>query len=157
MPTNKTRISRQRVKKAGLSEGAYCYFMAGEGFFDGEDYEKQTTPEQRPADWEKLKGAILERCLQEAKEKGDPGHRPAYFWDHTKEPRLIEGSHKWYSPAPGGFKEVISPIWETDFAYLKRLGLLDPWELRLPDPERRTWTIDLYYREEEFKIKGGEL
>lgn len=49
-----------------------------------------------------------------------------------KHPRRKTGKEGYFKPwtkdGPD-LKEYFEPIYETDFQYLKRLGLLEPWEM----------------------------
>ena len=108
MPTNSKRQARGRVSSAGITKSDYIYFSSGD-FFEAENYAEGKTEEELKAFWNKHRHAIIERYLEEERLRGHKGSRPWAFWqwDQT-EPRL--------------------PL-ETDYAYLKRLGLLESWEI----------------------------
>ncbi len=58
------RSKRARQSVGELTEAAYCFFAIGP-FFDGDDYEKQTTEADRAATWKAHKAAIIARYRAE--------------------------------------------------------------------------------------------
>jgi hypothetical protein len=57
-------MKRSRRDGGELTEAAYYFFAIGP-FFDGADYEKQTTQAERKATWKAHKAAILDRYRAE--------------------------------------------------------------------------------------------
>jgi hypothetical protein len=128
MPTTRRRISRGRSRAGELSDIDFLYFTWGD-FFEAEDYADEKSEEELRAFWDKNKKAILKRFIGENHKKNFKGVRPWPFW-------------KWDMPEP---QREISPgddpqkVWnhqlniygyfEDDFTYLKRLNLLEVWEL----------------------------
>jgi hypothetical protein len=119
----------QKRGAGGISEADYVYFTSGD-FFEAENYEIGKSEEELRMFWEKHRQAILERYMNEMRAKGWIANRPWYFWKVD----MVESRLK---TPPGEFDA--QKVWdhhrniynwvETDFAYLKRLGLLEPWEL----------------------------
>jgi hypothetical protein len=133
MPTNRVRRSRGRTSADGITENDYYYFtwILLDGMDDG--YKARRTEAEHREFWKEHREAIMARYLEEIKSKGPGwyGCRPWPFfkWDVT-EPRLPAditlASNELYDP-----KKVGSDGLEADFAYLKRLGLLEEWELEI--------------------------
>lgn len=130
MPTNRMRIARGRISAGGIPEAAYEFFSFGP-FFDGEAWAAGQTEEELHDFWKRHRSAIMQRFLEELRQKG-PGfeaRRPEYFWRELTEPRLVTGKREFYRPWPD--KELhTTDVLETDFQILKRLNLLEPWELK---------------------------
>lgn len=130
MPTTRTKRTRDRAMGAGgVTEDAYEFYSAGP-FFGGEDFERGKTEEELKAFWLKHRAAIMDRYMEEKRARGHAGERPAWFWSDLKEPRLyinvkLADNELWNSKA-----KIVEPSGrEADYAYLKRLGLLEAWEL----------------------------
>ncbi|MCX5839411.1 MAG: hypothetical protein NTW71_12995 [Deltaproteobacteria bacterium] len=129
MPTNRTRKTRSRVIGAGgLSEPAYEYFAFGD-FFDGEEWMKERTPEEIDNFWKAHRTEILQRYSEENRRKGPgwEGRRPDFFWKELTEPRLHVDLTLRDDELYDTMKVRHDGL-EADFAYLKRLNLLEPWE-----------------------------
>lgn len=130
MPTSRTRRNRARaVGPGGISEADYIYFTSGD-FFEAEGYEDGKSEEELKIFWLRHREAILKRNLEENRARGWKAERPWYFWKvDMVEPRL--------KTPPGEFEA--NKVWdhqkgkydwvESDFEYLKRLNLLEDWEL----------------------------
>jgi hypothetical protein len=120
----------QRRSSEGITEDAYQYYSSGP-FFGGEDFEKGKTEEELKAFWNKHRQAIMDRCLEENRAKGRVGNRPPAFWDYDMPepqretpPREFEAQQVWnHATSEYGW-------FESDFDYLKRLNLLQDWELK---------------------------
>lgn len=133
MTTNRIRRTRGRIGFEGLTNEAYIYFKwsgtIANGFSDGK------TKEEILTFWREYREAILSRYLEDMRLKGPgwEGRRPRFYFDEmeVKKPRRKTGTHKWIGPCriDGGDRTIIDDVYETDFQYLKRLGLLEPWEL----------------------------
>lgn len=134
MPTTRKRISRGQVIGAGgFSEDAYQYYSSGP-FFGGEDFEQGKTEEELKAFWNKHRQAIMERFMAELrlKVKGWEGHRPDRYWQDLKDSGAAPRLHLVVKLADNELydnKKVEPSGREADFAYLKRLGLLEDWEI----------------------------
>lgn len=132
MPTTRTRQTRGRVNgTGGIAHAAYIYYTWGP-FFDAEDYEQGKTKAELKEFWKTHRETILARYLEENRRKGLPGRRPDYFWQEINEARLKIGEEKYWPPwgPTGPPKEPkIIDVMESDFNFLSRLGLLEPWEL----------------------------
>jgi hypothetical protein len=126
MPVRPKKLFMKRGAE-GVSEDAYEYYTFGP-FFDGEDWAKNKTPDELQAFWNKHRQAIMDRYLADMRRRGWAGHRPDHFWSDLKEPRLKTGTREYYKTWPDREK-YIADVFETDYEFLKRLGLLEPWEL----------------------------
>lgn len=129
MPTTRKRTSRAQKGSGGITEVDYLYFSSGP-FFDAEDYEKGKTENELKAFWKKHRALILDRYLKEMRLKGWKGSRPWPVWEFDlteqrlrTEPKEFDSQRVW-DRQRGVFDWV-----ETDFEYLERLGLLEPWEI----------------------------
>ena len=76
----------------------------------------------------------MSRFLDENRERGPgwEGRRPEYFWQEIREPRRQIGTEEFWGPwtAGGPPKEPeILPVYESDYQFLNRLGMLLPWEI----------------------------
>ena len=128
MATNRNRRTRGRaVGAGGITEADYVFFSFGD-FFEGEDWAKGKSEKEIEEFWKAHRGAIMDRYFSENRARG-PGSRPWPFWKwEMTEPRR--------GTEPKEFKS--QKVWdhhlrefawvETDLEYLKRLGLLEPWE-----------------------------
>ena len=79
MATNRRRRNRVRQAVNGLPEVAYQYFGDGP-FFEGEDFEKQTTEAARDALWREHRENIIARWHDE-----HPQHGHLCTWGETLE------------------------------------------------------------------------
>lgn len=119
------------VKKGfeGVSDNAFQYYNCGD-FFGGEDWAEGKSEEELRAFWDEHKKVIIARCLEENKKRGWVANRPWVWWIWE----MVEPQR----PVPPGQFEA-NKVWdhkkrefgwvESDFEYLKRLNLLEPWEL----------------------------
>ena len=131
MPTNRTRKTRGRIGADGLSNDAFVFFKwhgtISNGFSDGK------TPDEILAFWREHRVEILARYLAENRLRGRAGMRPSFYFEELerKQPRRKTGKEKWIGPVRigGGDRTIIDDVFETDFQYLKRLDLLEKWEL----------------------------
>ena len=130
MPTTRRRISRGRTGVKGISEIDFLYYSWGP-FFEAEDYEDEKSEKDLRSFWDKHKKAIMERYLKENCEKSFKGVRPWPFWKWD----MAEPQRE-FSPGDGSVRVWnhqlnIYGFFETDFAYLERLDLLETWEKEL--------------------------
>jgi hypothetical protein len=138
MPTNRTKRTRDRAGAAGLTESALSYFWWNGTIYS--EWRNGKSETEVLKFWQKNRKEILEWFIEKNRQrKGDPGKRPEYFWDEITEPRRKTGTEKyWPSWGPDGppKKEEIEIIYETDYQFLKRLNLLQGWELDYKPPEK---------------------
>jgi len=132
MPTNRRRLPRARIGADGLSNDAYIYFKWS-GTISTE-WSKDKTEEEIISFWKANKAAIMARYLEEMRLKSDfSGRRPSFYFDELEEkrPRRKTGTEKWWGPqqSDGQSHEMTDDVYESDYRYLKRLGLLEKWEL----------------------------
>jgi hypothetical protein len=132
MTTNRTRRTRGRIGFEGLTNEAYIFFKWNGTIAN--DFSDGKTESEILAFWNQHRDAIMTRYLDEMEQRKDfSGKRPSfYFYEmEKKKPRRKTGTHKWIGPvrSDGGDRTIIDDVFETDFQYLKRLGLLEPWEL----------------------------
>ena len=127
--------TRTRIGDSGVPNGKYEYFAWGDYFTD---WGKGLSAAEILAEWKKHRAAILARYVAELREKGPAwaGKRPQIYFDEleAKHPRRRVGTGKYWGPwANGGppKEETRYPIYESDLAYLARLGLLEEWERAL--------------------------
>jgi len=130
MPTTRRRLPRGRMSAGGITETDFIYFTWG-SFFDAEDYEQGKTKDELKAFWKKHRAAILERYCFGGRHAGQ---RPWPFWEwEMPEPRLKVGTQEYWGPwtknGPPKKAEILD-VMEDDEAYLKRVGLLEEWELK---------------------------
>lgn len=132
MPSNRTRKTRGRVGADGLTNDAYIYFKWSGTI--GNSFNAGKTESEILAFWKTHRTAIMARYLEEKRLKGDrDGKRPFFYFAELelKKPRRKTGTEKWIGPvrSDGGDRTIIDDVFESDFRYLKRLGLLEPWEV----------------------------
>ena len=129
MPTNRVRRVRvQAIGFGGITEIDYLYYSCG-SFFQAESYENGKSKVELRDFWIKNSSLIMTRYMEEAHAKNHPGCRPWAWWKWS----MPEAQR----PVPAG-KFSAQRVWdhqrnefdwvETDLEYLKRLGLLEPWE-----------------------------
>lgn len=122
---------RKEIQKrgaGGLTERDYTYFSFGD-FFEAENYADGKSEGELKAFWNKNKRAIMKRFMNENCLRGHKGRRPWPYWkwDMT-EPRLPVDMRLADNELYDNTK-VGSDGFEADYAYLKRLGLLETWEM----------------------------
>ena len=138
MPVRR-RHSKQRAE---LTEGARDWLAGGDG---GIEFRFFTEPELKALLWSDYGATAVENWVAE-----HPGSRPNRWWEHdAPEPRQRLGGHgrllcevMAYKPTsafgiPTGWHEIDAddpPIFESEAAYLKRLGLFLPGEARRLKP-----------------------
>ncbi len=127
MGTNRTRRTRKSITGPnGLTEAIYQYFSHGT-FFEAEGFDEDKTEEELSELWLQHQDQILARFMEESRKFFLKGRRPrAYFERTLTEPRLFIGKSEGIYINP---MIVNYDGFEGDYAYLKRLGLLEPWEL----------------------------
>ena len=64
MPTTRKKRTRNLQSSSGLSEAAFMYFAYG-SFFEAEDFEERTSPEERADIWKEHREAIIARWRRE--------------------------------------------------------------------------------------------
>ena len=133
MTTNRTRRTRGRIGADGLTNDAYIFYKWGGTFQNSFSHGK--SKDEIMAFWEKYRDVIMQRYFDEAKRRG-PGwasRRPSFYFNEleAKHPRRITGKNEWIGPMrpDGGDRTIIDDVYESNFQYLKRLGLLEAWEL----------------------------
>jgi len=125
-----------RTAAGGITEADYIYFTWGD-FFCAESYEEGKTKSELKSFWKKNRAAILDRYFAEGRHSGQ---RPWPFWEwEMPEPRLKVGTVEhwppWGKDGPPK-KPEIHDVYEEDFDYLKRLGLLEPWEMEVDHADK---------------------
>jgi hypothetical protein len=130
MPTNRRHRGREREAVDGLSEVAYLYFTFGP-FFEAEGFADGKTPQELRGLWRRHRSAIMARYMAENRAKGPgwEGIRPDMFWEELEEPRRKTAPGEFSSQKVWDHQRRVHDWVETDLAYLRRLGLLEPWEL----------------------------
>ena len=140
MPTNRTKRTRGRTGSGGLTEAALSYFWWN-GTIPNNEFLQGKTEAEILKFWKKHRTAILEWYIEKNRQrKGDPGKRPEMFWQEITEERRKTGVEKWFGPvsADGKSREQVDDVFESDAQYLKRLNLLQGWELDYKPPEKAT-------------------
>lgn len=117
------------MSAGGITEADFIYFTCG-SFFDAEDYEVGKTKEELKAFWKKHREAILERYFSDRRHAGQRPW-PFWEWEMPEERRKVGTQEYWGCWGKDGppKKAKILDVFESDEAYLKRLGLLEEWEL----------------------------
>lgn len=91
------------------------------------------TDEEALSFWTANRGEIMREYLDTMRKKGQPFQRPQEYFDEleAKHPRRRTGWDEWYEPqtAAGPGKLRKDPVFETNEEYLRRLGLLESWEI----------------------------
>lgn len=135
----KPRTPKLRRTFSGVSEEVLSFFWWG-GTISNE-WAKGKTFEEEWAFWQEHRGEILNWYIAKVRRLGwDPGRRPSFFW-YELEPqhkRRRRGWHTWIGPmrADGGDRIIKEPKFESNYQYLKRLGLLEGWEIESGPPRR---------------------
>lgn len=132
MPTNRTREKRTRAGANDIQSWLRWHttillFVSPTGRM-----KSPWTGESSLAFWRKHRKIIMAAYLEQNREKNRPFQRPDIFFGELEEkhPRRKTGTHKWIGPvrSDGGDRTRIDDVFETDYQYLKRLGLLEPWK-----------------------------
>jgi hypothetical protein len=131
MPTTRRRTPRGRMSSAGITEADFLYFTWGP-FFEAEGYTDNKTEEELKAFWKEHRGPIMARYLEEIKLKGPGWHGcrpwPFFKWD-VSEKRLPVPEEMRFGPNGLYDYRVSNPDgMEGNYAFLKRLNLLENWE-----------------------------
>ena len=132
MPTTRTRRSRNRTSAGGISESDFVFYTMG-SFFEAEGYADNKTEGELKAFWKAHREAILDRYFEEIRLKGPGWHGcrpwPYWKWDMTA-PRLLVPEDMRFGPnGLYDYRKANPDGLEGDYAFLKRLGLLEEWEL----------------------------
>ena len=136
MPTNRTTRKRGRGG-AGLSESAKSFFWWNGLIYN--EWVKGKSETEVLKFWQKNRLEILEWFIERNRQnKGEPGKRPEMFWQEITEERRKTGVEKWFGPvsADGKSREQVDDVFESDYQFLKRLNLLQGWELDYKPPEK---------------------
>jgi hypothetical protein len=126
MATNRKRTIRKRLLAGGITQVEYLFFSFGP-FFEAEDYEVGKTEEELKTFYQKHRDTIMERFFRE---NSGAGKRPWSFWEYDMpEPQRKTlpaelDSHRVWDHRAKKYDWV-----EGEIEYLKRLGLLEAWEL----------------------------
>lgn len=130
MPTTRVRRNRERAGAGGITEADYIYFTAGD-FFEAENYEDGKNEADLKVFWEKHRDVITDRFFRENKNKGC-GLRPWSFWRwDMPEPQQKTSAGEFDSTRVWDHQRKVYDWVENDIEFLRRLGLLEPWELSL--------------------------
>ena len=81
MPSTRRRRTRDRMGVGELADAAYTFFGDGP-FFAGEDYEQESTAEERRALWRRHRQDIVDRWYRE-----NPQHHDLKTWGEYLEAR----------------------------------------------------------------------
>jgi hypothetical protein len=130
MPTNRQRRTRARTAwGGGVTEIDYLYYTYGD-FFEAEGYTDGKSKAELLSFWQKHREAIMQRYMSELQARGplSAGVRPSYYWAEIKKPRLKTGTRQHGRPWPDR-NLYVEDVYETDLQYLRRLNLLQDWEL----------------------------
>jgi len=130
MPTNRKRIARGRVSTGGITEIDYEYYTFGP-FFEAEDYENGKTKEELKAFWQAHRKAIMDRYMEENRLKGLKAVRPSFFWDDITAPQRKTPPGEFEATKVWDHQRKVYDWVENDFDLLKRLNLLEDWELKI--------------------------
>jgi len=137
MPSNRKRRSRARSASGGVPENIFRAFCSGlppllAGMLD---VFAGMTDEEVKAIWKKYRKAVLERDLEQNREMKLPGERPWPVWQwEITEKRRKAGTTTYIGPVNGTkSREITEDVYETNFELLKRLNMLEDWELELGD------------------------
>ena len=129
MPSTRTRRTRGRaVGPDGFDEVTYQFFACGP-FFDAEDFADGLSKAELQTIWRTHRAAILSRYMAEHRDRGWPGCRPDMFWEELTEPRLATPEREYESRRVWDRRRRVFDWCETDIEYLRRLTLLEEWEL----------------------------
>jgi hypothetical protein len=132
----------ERRTESGLTEGALSFFWWGGtlGVGQGFEWRKGKSESEVLEFWKKHRKGILTWYVEKCRlRKMAPGRRPNQFWDEITEPRRKTGVEKWWGPHTKDGppkKQETEIIYETDYQFLKRLNLLQGWELDFKPPEK---------------------
>jgi len=115
----------------GFTETDYVYFSTGT-FFEAENYELGKSQDELRTFWHTHREAILSRFSEENRAKGPgwAGIRPWPFWElEDRAPRLKTAPKEFDSQKVWDRQRRVYDWIEMDLPYLKRLGLLELWEI----------------------------
>jgi hypothetical protein len=131
MPSNRKRIARGRTGRNGITEVDYFFYSWGP-YFEAEDYEKDKTEDGIKSFWNKHREMIMERYLNKIQPKGKDWAccRPWAWWKWSM-PESQQPIQSGALPSLKNWDHRKNEFaWiENDRQYLKRLSLLEPWEL----------------------------
>jgi len=132
MPTTRMRAIRTRVGPGYMLTDIALRYFWWEGTITNE-WAKGKSESEIKAFWKKHRQAILDWFIERNRQRnGEPGRRPSFFWDEIKakrrKTRKSEGYFKPWTKDGPDLKEYRDPVYETDYQFLKRLGLLEGWE-----------------------------
>lgn len=120
---------KQRDRAFGITEADYMYFTAGE-FFEAEHYADGKTEEELKKFWRTHRAAIMDRYMARAKSKKWIADRPVAFWQYDMPEPQREIPPGEYDSLKTWDHQRHEYGWvESDYEYLNRLGLLEPWEV----------------------------
>lgn len=129
MPTTRVKRTRGRVSSAGITEADFIYFSWGD-FFEAENYADGKTEEDLKAFWKAHRESIMTRYMEENRLKGRKAGRPWAFWDYDmSEPQRKTPPGEFDSQKVWDHQKRDNSWVENDFDYLKRLNLLEQWEI----------------------------
>lgn len=141
MPTTRRRRTRDRLTGAeGLTAVIYTFLSSGD-FFEAEGFADGKSEAELRRLWTKHRAAVMARYSAECRQKGPgwAGERPWPFWKwEDREPRRPTPPREFSSQKVWDRQRRMYDWVETDWEYLRRLGLLEPWELDAGDPDKVT-------------------
>lgn len=140
MPTNRTRTKRRRGGLEGVTDAVISYFWwegtlhAGPGYAWGLSHTSREILEFYNHHKDEILAAYIERNRER---RGEPGKRPFLFWLEIDEPRRVIGKMPYFKPCGKDgpdMTQYFQDVFESDFDFLKRLGLLLGWEKEAKRP-----------------------
>ena len=138
VPTNRKRIARGRKgARNQVTDAALSYFHWNGTLHVGPVYEwaQERTEAEIRAFWDEHRVEILSAYIEKNQiQKGEPGKRPQAFWNELSQAgkrRKKTGTEKFQGPmTKDGLPEPETlGVYESNYRFLKRLRLLEPWEL----------------------------
>jgi len=163
MPHRPRRNKRKPFVEPGqLSEAQICFFMFGWtwDFMDHPSFPFQSQ-KQRQTLWHKHRDELIRKC-HEPRDLSDwcrPDAnvlRPFEWWcTEAQEEKLIFNDAVRYPNNPNIFNKW--PLWETDYEYLTRLGLLTDQdkEYALTEEFQQAENYSLAYRKFDLEVEAA--
>lgn len=128
MPRKPTK-KKNRGDGAGFSEVDYLFYVYGP-YFEAENYADNKSEEELRAFWRKHERPMLARYMTECRSRNHACQRPTSWWAASMpepqrkiEPGEFDAQQNW------DHQRHCYDWVESDAEYLKRLGLLEPWEI----------------------------
>ena len=132
MGTNRKRTQRSRVNvNSGFTEVDFLFFTFG-AFFEAEGYADGKSDQQLLLFWRKHEKAMLARYMTECRSRNHACQRPTSWWAASMpepqrkiEPGEFDAQQNW------DHQRRCFDWVESDAEYLKRLNLLEDWEIKM--------------------------